>query len=310
MTMAPPLVIAGPTASGKSGVALTLAEALNGAIICADSRQFYEGMVVGTAGPSERERAQVPHLLFHDFSPESPLDAARFVRLADEAIGECRKQAQQPILVGGTGLYLRSWRYGIDDAPPSDPQIREHFEARLRQEGIATLHAELLNLDPQAASRIHPNDPVRTVRALEIHKITQKPPSRLLPGNFAERPLRQTGHHVLIWPTLEWLRPRLQARAREMFNEELIKEVRDLHKRLPAENRLLKTMGYEEAHMYVQGKISEEEAIAQMIKRQWTYARRQRTWFKKENWWRVYPADQPNLARSILADWQDVGATS
>ena len=310
MTVAPPLVIAGPTASGKSGVALILAQALNGAIICADSRQFYEGMVVGTAGPSERERAQVRHFLFHDFSPESPLDAARFVRLADEAISQCQAEGLQPILVGGTGLYLRSWRYGIDDAPPSDPKIRQHFETRLRQEGIAVLHAELLKLDPLAESRIHPNDPVRTIRALEIYKITQKPPSSMLPGNFKDRPIRRRGHHVLIWPTLEWLRPRLEMRARKMFNKELIKEVTGLHQGLPEDNRLLKTMGYEEAHLCSKGQINEEDAIAQMIKRQWTYARRQRTWFRKENWWRVYPAEQPNLAQSILKDWEGVHATS
>ena len=223
MTLKVPLIVAGPTASGKSTLALELAKRLGGGIVCADSRQFYRGMVVGTAGPSEAERAEVPHFLFHEFDPASPLDAARFIQHADRAVADCEAQGLLPILVGGTGLYLRAWRYGIDDAPPSDPKVRAALETRLKREGIQLLYTELEKIDPAVRGRIHPNDPVRTVRALEIHQLTQSLPTRLLPGDFAKRAVRRKGHHVLIWPSLAWLRPRLEARAKKCLMKSLLK---------------------------------------------------------------------------------------
>ena len=301
-----PLVIAGPTASGKSSLAMTLAEAMGGALICADSRQFYSGMVVGTAGPSKEEQNKVQHYLFHTQDPKVPLDVSGFLKRADSAMQQCQIQRQHPIFVGGTGLYLRSWRFGIDDAPPSDPQVRKQLEGRLRLEGVSVLHAELMQKDPQRARNIHPNDPVRVVRALEIQQLTLKPPSSLLPGDFEKKSIRRRGHHILLWPSLEWLRPRVEARAERMLNKELIKESLALRTALPKESRLINTMGYEEAFLMHEGQLSRELALRQIVKRQWAYARRQRTWFKKENWWRIYAADAPNLAAQILKDLSEI----
>ena len=170
-----PIIIAGPTASGKSSLAMDLAKRFGGALLCADSRQFYSGMVIGTAGPSEKERAEIPHYLFHSQDPRIHMDVSGFLSRADHAVEKCLNQRQLPILVGGTGLYLRAWRFGIDDAPPSDLTVRRHLEQRLATEGVLKLHQELTQKDPRRASQIHPNDPVRVVRALETNRLLEKP---------------------------------------------------------------------------------------------------------------------------------------
>src|SRR5690606_10186840 len=136
-----PVVLAGPTASGKSGLGLALAERLGGEVVCADSRQVYEGMVIGAAGPADDEKRRAPHVGYHVVPPEERYDAGRFLSDTDRYVGEVRARGHLPILVGGSGLYLRSWRHGLTDVPPRDDEVRARLERELAEQGTQALHA-------------------------------------------------------------------------------------------------------------------------------------------------------------------------
>jgi tRNA dimethylallyltransferase len=278
-----PLVIAGPTAAGKSELALRLAARDDGMIICADSRQVFEGMVIGSGGPSDADRARAPHAGYNDVPPEQTWDAGRFLEVADAHVAAAQQRGKRPILVGGSGMYLRSWRFGLGDVPPRDDAVRARLESEVAAQGAPALHARLQQLDPDAASRIEPQDPVRVVRALEIHEVTG--------GRASERrvshagPERVQARWVLLEADTGFLRPRLKARAAAMLAAGLVDEARALRRRLGPEHRLLSTMGYQEALLVVDGALDEPAAVDAIERRWWQYARRQRTWFRKEPWW-------------------------
>ncbi|HEX9051545.1 MAG TPA: tRNA (adenosine(37)-N6)-dimethylallyltransferase MiaA, partial [Anaeromyxobacter sp.] len=161
-------VIAGPTASGKTALAVALARRVGGEIVNADSQQVYRGLDVGTAKPTAEERAAVPHHLLDVVDPGEGMDAARFVALADAAIADVASRGRIPIVAGGTGLYLRALLHGVVAAPGRDPALRARLEEEAARLGRPALHARLAAVDPAAAARIRPNDLVRIVRALEI----------------------------------------------------------------------------------------------------------------------------------------------
>lgn len=283
--MLTPIVIAGPTASGKSAYAMRLAKDIKGEIICADSRQVYSRMRVGTAGPTAKEEKEVPHHGFHTIDPKEKFDAGRFIEQTDAFVNEIRSRGKTPILVGGTGLYLRAWRYGLGDVPSKDEQIRKQLNERLQNEGLASLYAELKQIDEDSAATIYAQDAFRILRALEIFYATKKKPSELRKSHFYRQP-RIDAKWLLVWPeSREWLRARIEKRARVMFEQSLVVEARELKNYLGAEHPLVKTMGYEEALLLDEGRISYEEAIEKTALRQNQYAKRQLTWFKKEPWW-------------------------
>jgi len=294
-----PVVIAGPTGAGKSGLALALAERERGAIVCADSRQLYVGMQVGAAGPDDKERARAPHVGYAAFPPEEVYDAGRFIEDTDRHVDEARKRGELPILVGGSGMYLRCWRYGLDDVPGGDPAVRDALERRRAEEGLGALFEELQRVDAESASKFGPNDPVRIVRALEVFMVTGEPASARKTSHFAREPRREATW-LLLEPSLEWLTPRLAARAKRMFDEGLVEEALALRDRLGHGHRLLETMGYEEALAFADGRLRREEALSLTVQRQRQFARRQRTWFRKEPWWhRVDPADSAVLEAEV-----------
>jgi tRNA dimethylallyltransferase len=294
-----PIVIAGPTACGKSNLALGLARDLGGELICADSRQVYSGMRIGTAGPTDDERAAIPHHLFHAVAAGEIFDAARFVRAADDAVARIAGKGARPMLVGGTGLYLRAWRLGLDDAPPRDEAVRARLQEEGERLGWPHLHRRLAEVDGERAAQIAPTDPVRLVRALEIFTLTGKKPSTYQTRK-SEAPPRMPAHWILLWPTMEWLTPRLEKRAAAMWDQGLQEEAITLRRELGAGHRLLSTMGYAEALGLADGILTPEGAGATMIKRQRQFARRQRTWFKKEGWWTRFDPAQPDLRGRVL----------
>jgi tRNA dimethylallyltransferase len=280
-----PLVIAGPTGVGKSGLALDVAERATGTIVCADSRQVYETMVIGTAAPDAQERRRVPHVGFCEVPPEAVYDAGRFVAETDARCARLAADGRLPLLVGGTGMYLRSWRYGLDDVPEADPTVRAQLEAELDEVGPERLHRRLAGIDPETAARVAPTDPVRIVRALELFEMTGEKASDLRRSHQDAAP-RVDATWVLLDAPLDWIEPRLHRRAEQMLADGLVDEALALRDRLGAEHRLVKTMGYEEALALHDGELPREAALTRIVKRQRRYAKRQRTWFKKEPWWR------------------------
>ena len=297
-----PIVIAGPTGAGKSDVALALAARRRGAIVCGDSRQVYAGMRVASAGPSVDDEARAPHFGFHALPPEAPFTAGDFVAACDAWIDAAAAAGATPFVVGGSGLYLRAWRHGLDDAPPADAAVRAGLEGERARLGTAALHARLAAVDPAAAAKIEPVDAVRVVRALEIFALTGRKPSELRASHGrrdAPGAVRRDARFILLEAPMEWLEPRLRARARAMFAAGLVDEARALRARLPAGHKLLATMGVEEALQVADGEATVDAAVDAVARRQRAYARRQRTWFRGEPWWQRFDASRDDLVDAI-----------
>lgn len=279
-----PIIIAGPTASGKSRLALDTAKALNGAIICADSRQLYRHMRIGSAGPSIEETKTVPHFGYHELAPAVTYDAGRFIVDTDASVVAAQNAGLRPIITGGAGLYLRALRFGLDDVPPADKKVRAEIEARLEAAGAPSLHDELRAKDPESADRISQNDSVRIVRALEVISLTGRPASEQRKQDWT-RPPRFEADWVLLDADMTWLEGRIESRAQWMFRNGLPAEAILLRDRLGPTHPKLSTMGYQEALLMSDGLLDEATAVERTYRRQRQYAKRQRTWFQKEPWW-------------------------
>ena len=294
-----PVVLAGPTGIGKSAVALAMAERLGGEIICGDSRQVYEGMCIGAAGPTREEQERVPHVGYHVVPPEKAYDAGHFWQDTDRYVADVQARGRFPIIVGGTGLYLRIWRYGLSDVPPKDDAIRMRLEDDVAKGRLADLYQRLLQIDPEAASAIEEQDSVRIVRALEIWELTGQKPSALRKSHGG-RPPRQSAHWFLLDADMGWLEKRLHHRAKQMFDTGLVAESEALVKRLGEEHTLSKTMGYREAYAFAQKQMSFDDALERTFRRQRQYAKRQRTWFRKETWWSCFAPETENLVELLV----------
>jgi len=278
----PPLVvITGPTGVGKTEVAVRLASRLRVEVVSADSRQVYRGMDVGTAKPTGEQRAAVPHHLVDVVNPDERYNAARFRAEAREAISAILERGKLPLVVGGTGLYIRALLRGLLPAPPADPEVRRELKAFLEREGVEALHSRLGEVDSEAARRIHPRDPVRIIRALEIHRLTGAPLGT--PTHW--RQSRPEWATLLVGLT----RPRpslyaaLDARVERMVAGGLEEETRCLldaghSPALPA----LQGIGYRHFVRVIQGPWSEADAIRLMKRDTRQYAKRQWTWFAGE----------------------------
>ncbi|HLY38459.1 MAG TPA: tRNA (adenosine(37)-N6)-dimethylallyltransferase MiaA [Candidatus Binatia bacterium] len=271
------ICVVGPTASGKTAVALELAEHVGGEIVSADSRQLYRGLDVGTAKPTAAERARVRHHCLDLADPGEPFDAARFRQAAAEAIDDIAARGRVPLVVGGTGLYVRVLLRGLCPAPSRVPAVRAALEAEAARDGRAALHARLAALDPASAARLAPRDTVRVVRALEVALTTGVPLSRWQAEHaFGERP-----YDALVLglerPPAE-LAQRIAARAREMVAAGFLDEVRGLRTR----GIDVDAVGYPEMAVCVDGRADLESALAATIAATRRFAKRQRTWFARE----------------------------
>lgn len=304
-------VLVGPTASGKTALALALAERLPLEIISCDSQAVYRGLDIGTAKPTAEERALVPHHLIDVADPWEDFSAARFVEAAEEAIASIRGRGRIPLLVGGTGLYLRSLLRGIVEAPPKDEALRKTLEGRVEAEGPQALHAELVQVDPETAARLAPADKVRIVRALEVFLLTGEPIS--LHHRRHEEASRIARHRSLvlgITPPREELYRRVELRAVKMFDEGLVEETVRLASDPANRPRLEKIMGYREALKLAEGLITREEALEATRLEQRRYAKRQLTWFRAmpELEWLPWPPDPDAVAEKIRQGLGEQGA--
>ena len=275
------VVLSGPTASGKSALALTLAREFPVEIVNADSLQVYRHFDIGTAKPTAAERGEVPHHLIDVADPGEPYDAGRYVRDAERAIGEIRARGKVPMLVGGTGMYIRALLRGLDPLP-SDPRVREELSRRWEAEGGAALHAELARIDPATSAKVHPSDRLRVLRALEIAALAGIPPSRAR-ASWGSAGARHACLFLALWPDRETLYRGIDARTEGMFRRGLVEEVEGLL--AMGFDRSLKPMmalGYRHAAAHLLDGIPLSETIEAVKRDTRRYAKRQVTWLSSE----------------------------
>lgn len=264
----PALVLTGPTASGKTAVALLVAEMIGAEILAMDSATVYRGMDVGTAKPSPADRARVPHHLLDIADPAATFSVADWLKAAHAAELDVLSRGKKALFAGGTPLYLKALLEGLFEGPAQDPALRREIEA------LPDLHAELAKVDPASAKRLHPNDRKRLVRAIEVFRLTGRTISELQTQWGAER---RPARIVLLDPPRDELRQRIVERARGMLAGGLVEESR----RLTLSTETRKFIGYEEARAVADGRMTKEEAATLMAARTWTLVRRQSTWFRK-----------------------------
>jgi tRNA dimethylallyltransferase len=281
--MPPPvLAIVGATATGKSALAMALAGEMDGEIVNADALQVYRGFDIGTAKPGPEERRRVPHHLVDILEPHERYSAGEFARRAHEAIAEIQGRGRTPIVVGGSGLYLRALFDGISPVPPGDPEVREELRRRLESEGLAALTAELARVDPATAARLARGDTQRVLRALEVARVSGRP----LSSWIARQPFgTQRIAAVRVGLTLPRaiLYDQIARRVARMVQEGWVEEVaglltRGLEPGLPA----FQAIGYRQLVRHIVGEWSLEQAVGDTVQATRRFAKRQETWFRKE----------------------------
>lgn len=301
---APSVCIVGPTACGKSAVALELAERLRGEIISVDSMQVYRGLDIGTAKPSAAEQARVPHHLVDVAELTESFDAARFIELAKAAEASIRQRRRLPIFCGGTGLYFNAWLNGLGAAPSGDPVIRAELEAT----ALGKLLIELEAKDPATFAVIDRRNPRRVVRALEVIRLTGKPFSEQRAAWNEEKAKRQGTFPPIfgLRRGADDLRRRIERRVDAMFAEGLVAETRGLlGKGLEANRTALQALGYRQVVDQLRGEIGPRQAVELVKLKTWQFARRQMTWFRNQlpvQWLDVAPDESAkHIAERIIA---------
>ena len=275
-----PFLLAGPTAVGKSEIALLLAEQLGGEIISVDSMQVYRGLDIGTAKPTPAERRRAPHHLIDIVELTEPFDAARFVRLARIAVADIQSRGRVPILCGGTGLYFSAFLEGLGDAPSADPVLR----AELASTPLSVLLVELERCDPVTFQKIDRQNPRRVIRAIEVLRLTGKPFSTQR-ANWSPRSSSTDSPTRLFCVTRDAadLRHRIDARVDEMFRRGLVAETERLLTRGLAQNETAKqAIGYRQVVEHLRGERSWAETVELVKIRTRQFAKRQRTWFRRQ----------------------------
>jgi tRNA dimethylallyltransferase len=297
----PLIAVLGPTASGKSDLALVIAQAFNGEIVNYDSVQAYRYFDIGTAKLSPAERRAIPHHLIDTIEPEHIFTAGEFARAARSALDEIARRNHIPVLVGGTGFYLRALLEGLTPSDERDESIRLRLTQReARRRG--SLHRILRRLDPPAAARIHPNDVKKLIRALELCLQHGQPASAV----FAQGKDALAGFSVIkvgLDPPRPELYERINARVNRMFQAGLVEEVQSILARgVPPTAKPFESLGYVQALAYLTGKFSLEEAVALAQQETRRYAKRQMTWFRREldvHWFAGFGSD-PAIQVAVL----------
>jgi tRNA dimethylallyltransferase len=303
--MKSPIFIAGPTAVGKSEIALALAEQLGGEIISADSMQVYRGLDIGTAKPSPAERARVPHHLIDICDLTEAFDAAQFVQLAQKAVEEIQSRGRVPVFCGGTGLYFNAFLSGLGEAPSANPELRAELEAL----PFEALLRELRDRDPEAYGKIDKQNPRRVIRAVEVIRLTGKKFSEQRANWKSEVRSQKSEVVFALTRKADDLHARINLRVDEMFRLGLVEETRGLLQRGLEQNQTaMQAIGYRQVVEHLRGRHSLVETIEQVKIRTRQFAKRQLTWFRRQldpEWVELKPEESlemmvANLQREIV----------
>ena len=277
----PVVIVAGPTASGKSGLALALAEVLGGMVVNADSMQVYQDLAILTARPDAAATARAPHRLYGVIDAAEACSAGRWHRLAVAELAAARAAGRVPILTGGTGLYLHALVRGLAAVPPVPAALREEARALHARLGATAFHAAVAELDPEGAARLAVNDAQRLIRAYEVVKATGRPLSEWQRRHEPSPPIAAAA--VLLLPPREPLYATCDARFAAMVEQGAVEEVRQLRARgLPPHLPAMKAVGVPELAAWLDGRISREAAVAAAQQATRHYAKRQYTWFRRQ----------------------------
>lgn len=278
------IAVGGPTASGKTALSVGLAKAFGGEIINADSMQIYKNLDVGTAKPSIEERQGVPHYLLDFLPPETPYSVADFTAAADPLIQEITARGELPLVVGGTGLYITSLLNGTAFAPEkTDPAIRARLQERAEAEGGAALYAELQSIDPNYAAQVHPNNLPRVIRALELYAATGR---RMSEERVNARPAEPPYRSLCLCLTCRdraVLYDRIERRVNLMVENGVLAEAKQVYDHRDTYRTAAQAIGYKEFFPYFEGTGSLDECTARLKQATRNYAKRQLTWFRRQN---------------------------
>ena len=276
------LCLLGPTAVGKTEIAIQLAQRLNAEIVSVDSRQIYRQMDIGTAKPTPEEQQAARHHLIDCVDISQPFSVADYQSLADTAIADIQNRGKQVLLVGGAGLYFRAIVDGLFEGPGAEPSLREQLETEAEQRGVNTLHERLRACDPVSAERIHPNNVVRVIRALEVYELTGTPMSEHQQQWQQENQRYRFTAFCLTMPRA-LLYQRIEQRVDAMLANGLVAEVESLLAAGYArDSAALRSFGYRELIAYLDGECTYLEAVKQLKQNTRRFAKRQLTWFRKD----------------------------
>jgi tRNA dimethylallyltransferase len=289
------LCLAGPTASGKSALAESLCEALNAELISVDSALIYRGMNIGSAKPDAATIARCHYQLLDLLEPEQQYSVAEFLQDAQSAIRAVLGRGRLPILIGGTMLYFRALLQGLSALPATDPALRAEFLAQLQSRGLAAMHAQLARVDPIAAARIHPNDPQRTLRALEVFHITGIAMSAQQTAWKTAQTQQEWDFccHAIVPGERARLHQRIAERFDQMLNAGFLDEVRALMQRpgLSLEHSAMRAVGYRQAWEHLRGDFDVPSLRERAVAATRQLAKRQFTWLRGDTQWQVLPED-------------------
>jgi tRNA dimethylallyltransferase len=276
------IVICGPTAVGKTAAGIEVANAFNGEIVGADSMQVYRYLDIGTAKPTEMEQRAVRHHLIDVVDPDEPFDAAAYMTLGRQALTGLFRRGKTPVVVGGTGLYIKALLYGLFRSDARDPAVRARLRAEAELQGAAALHARLAQCDPQTAGRLHSNDTVRILRALEVFEVTGRPISALQREHrFGDAPFRALKIGLAL--DRETLYRRIDRRVEAMIAGGLEDEVRALLSRgYGPQFKPMQSIGYSHMAAFITGAVSRAECIRTLQRDTRRFAKRQLTWFRAD----------------------------
>jgi tRNA dimethylallyltransferase len=275
------IVVLGPTASGKTALSLALAERFHGEIVNCDSVAMYREFEIGTAKPSAAERARAPHHLLDFVDPTGYITAGEYARLARQALAEIKSRDHLPVVVGGTGLYLRALLDGLFPGPQRSEELRERLRQRIEKNGSDYLHRVLRRLDPEAATKIHANDIPKLIRAIEVCLASRQKMTEM--WKQGRDPL--TGFRIVrigLNPNRDALYARINQRAEHMFASGLVEETRQLLEKYGDTARPLTSLGYKQAAQLLRGEIDVKTALQAAQQAHRNYAKRQMTWFRRE----------------------------
>jgi len=299
----PVLMLMGPTAAGKSDVALALAERLPVSLISVDSVMVYRGLDIGTAKPDAATRAQYPHQLIDILEPTQAYSAAQFRHDALAAIRQAQANGRFPLLVGGTLLYFHALLHGLSPLPAADPMLRQRLEYERQHYGLAALYQRLQAVDPVAAARIHPHDPQRVQRALEVFELTGRPLSQHCAADVTSPVmLGDTVQWIIAPPERADLHQRIEQRFHRMLQQGLIEEVEALRDRgdLGAQQPALRAVGYRQVWQYLHGECDRQTMITASIQATRQLAKRQLTWLRRMTAAQWLDSRQDNLSTVLI----------